>query len=138
MNGKYLKIKELFDLALQHYKKNNFLSAEKLYKEILEMNVNDVPTLNNFGNILKELKKYKEAIFCYEKALKINPQDIVTNYNFGLLFNKLEEFQKSASFYEKIIKIDPKHIQSYNALMVIYEKTNYKYLSNLKTLDKKV
>ena len=47
MNGKYLKIKELFDLALQHYKKNNFLSAEKPYKEILEMNVNDVPTLNN-------------------------------------------------------------------------------------------
>ena len=57
MNGKYLKIKELFDLALQHYKKNNFLSAEKLYKEILEMNVNDVPTLNNLGNILKRIKK---------------------------------------------------------------------------------
>ena len=36
MNGKYLKIKELFDLALQHYKKNNFLSAEKLYKEIFQ------------------------------------------------------------------------------------------------------
>ena len=88
------------------------------------MNANDVPTLNNLGNILKELKKYKEAIFYYEKALKINPQDIVTNYNFALLFNKLEEFLKSASFYEKIIKIDPKHIQSYNALMDIYEKTN--------------
>ena len=38
MNEKYLKIKELFDLALQHYKENNFLSAEKLYKKILEMN----------------------------------------------------------------------------------------------------
>ena len=124
MNEKYLKIKKLFDLATQHHKKNNFLSAEKLYKEILEMNVNDLPTLNNLGNVLKELKKYKEAIFYYEKALKINPQDIVTNYNFGLLFNKLEEFQKSASFYEKIIKIDPKHIQSYNALMDIYEKTS--------------
>ena len=61
------------------------------------MNVNDVPTLNNFWNILKELKKYKEAIFYYEKALKINPQDIVTNYNFTLLFNKLEEFQKSVN-----------------------------------------
>jgi len=124
MNEKYLKIKELFDLAHQHHKKNNFLSAEKLYKEILELNVNDVSTFNNLGNVLKELKKYKEAIFYYEKALKIKPQDIITNYNFGLLFYKLGEFYKSASFYEKIVKIDPKHIQSYNNLMDIYEKTN--------------
>ena len=124
MNEKYSKIKELFDLAHQHYKKNNFLSAEKFYKEILELNANDVSTLNNLGNALKELKKYKEAIFYYEKALKIKPQDIITNYNFGLLFYKLGEFYKSASFYEKIVKIDPKHIQSYNNLIDIYEKTN--------------
>ena len=124
MNEKYLKIKELFDLAHQHYKKNNFLSAEKLYKEILELNANDASTLNNLGNVLKELKKYKEAIFYYEKALKIKPQDIITNYNFGLLFYELGEFYKSSSFYEKIVKIDPKHIQSYNNLIDIYEKTN--------------
>ena len=124
MNEKYSKIKELFDLAHQHYKKNNFLSAEKLYKEILELNANDVSTLNNLGNALKELKKYKEAIFYYEKALKIKPQDIITNYNYGLLFYELGEFYKSASFYEKIVKIDPKHIQSYNNLMDIYEKIN--------------
>ena len=124
MNEKYSKIKELFDLAHQYHKKNNFLSAEKLYKEILELNANDVATLNNLGNALKELKKYKEAIFYYEKALKIKPQDIITNYNFGLLFYELGEFYKSSSFYEKIVKIDPKHIQSYNNLIDIYEKTN--------------
>ena len=59
MNEKYLKIKELFDLAHQHHKKNNFLSAEKLYKEILELNANDIATLNNLGNVLKELGEHQ-------------------------------------------------------------------------------
>ena len=124
MNEKYLKIKKLFDLAFQSHKRNNLLHAENLYKEILEINPNDVATLNNLGNVLKESGKYKEAIFHYEKALKIKPQDIITNYNLGLLFKELGEFQKSISFYEKVVKIDPKHIQSHHDLMDIYEKTN--------------
>ena len=124
MNEKYLKIKKLFDLAFQSHKRNNLLHAENLYKEILEINPNDVATLNNLGNVLKESGKYKEAILYYEKALKIKPQDIITNYNLGLLFKELEEFQKSISFYEKVVKIDPKHIQSHHDLMDIYEKTN--------------
>ena len=124
MNEKYLKIKKLFDLAFQSHKKNDLLHAENLYKKILKINPNDVATLNNLGNVLKELRKYKEATFHYEKALKINPQDVITNYNLGLLFKELEEFQKSISFYEKVIKIDPKHIQPYHDLMDIYEKTN--------------
>ena len=124
MNEKYLKIKKLFDLAFQSHKKNNLLHAENLYKEILEINPNDVATLNNLGNVLKESRKYEEAIFHYEKALITKPQDIITNYNLGLLFKELKKFQKSISFYKKVIKIDSKHIQSYHDLMDIYENTN--------------
>ena len=47
MNEKYLKIKKLFDLAFQSHKRNNLLHAENLYKEIIEINPNDVATLNN-------------------------------------------------------------------------------------------
>ena len=119
-----MEVKELFDSALQEHKKKNFLSAEKLYKKILETYPNEVSTLNNLGTVLKELGNNKEAIFYYEKALKFKPQDIFTNYNLGLTFSILEEFQKSINFFEKVIKIDPKHIQSYHNLMDIYEKTN--------------
>ena len=128
-----MEVKELFDLALQEHKKKKFLSAEKLYKKILETYPDEVSTLNNLGTVLKELGKNKEAIYYYEKALKFKPQDIVTNYNLGLTFSNLEEFQKSTNFYEKVIKIDPKHIQSYHNLMDIYEKTN-----NQKKLEKTV
>jgi len=124
MKEKYLKIKKLFDLAFQSYKRNNLIDAENLYKEILEINPNDVATLNNLGIVFKDTRKYDEAIFYFEKALTIKPQDIITNYNLGLLFKELEKFQKSISFYEKVIKIDSKHIQSYHDLMDIYEQTN--------------
>ena len=119
-----MEVKKLFDSALKEHKKKNFLSAEKLYKQILETYPNEVSTLNNLGTVLKELGKNKAAIFYYEKALMIKPQDIITNYNLGLTFANLEEFQKSINFYEKVIRIDPRHIQSYHSLMDIYEKTN--------------
>ena len=119
-----MKVKELFDLALKEHKKKNFSSAEKFYKKILEIYPNEISTLNNLGTVLKELAKNKEAIFYYEKALKFKPEDVFTNYNLGLTFSILGEFQKSINFFEKVIKTDSKHIQSYNNLMDIYEKTN--------------
>ena len=119
-----MEVKELFGSALQEHKKRNFLSAEKLYKQILKTYPNEVSTLNNLGTVLKELGKNKEAIFYYEKALSVKPEDLITNYNLGLTFASIDEFQKSINYYEKVIKIDEKHIQSYQNLMDIYEKTN--------------
>ena len=119
-----MEVKQLFELALIEHKKSNFLSAEKLYKQILEKYPNEVSILNNLGTILKELGKDKDAIFYYEKALEIKPDDIITNYNLGIVFSKIEKFQKSIIFYEKVIQIDPKHFLSYQNLMDIYEKTN--------------
>ena len=119
-----MEVKELFGSALQEHKKRNFLSAEKLYKQILKTYPNEVSTLNNLGTVLKELGKNKEAIFYYEKALLVKPEDLITNYNLGLTFASIDEFQKSINYYEKVIKIDEKHIQSYHNLMDIYEKTN--------------
>jgi len=119
-----MEAKELFELALQEHTKKNFISAEKLYKKILEKYPNELSTLNNLGTVLKELGKNNEAVSYYEKALELKPEDIITNYNLGILFSKLEEFQKSIIFYEKVIKTDPTHFQSYHNLLDIYEKTN--------------
>ncbi len=124
MNEKNLKIKELFELALQHHNKNNLLYAENIYKKILKLEPNEIATLNNLGNLLRQLKKYEEAFFYYEKALKIKPQDLITNYNVGLLFYRQKKFEKSVNFFKNVIKSDPKHILSYHSLMDIYEIKN--------------
>ena len=94
-----MEVKKLFELALIEQKKRNFLSAEKLYKKILENYPNEISTLNNLGTSLKELGKDEEAIFYYEKALELKPEDIITNFNLGIVFSKLEDFQKSIIFY---------------------------------------
>ena len=56
MNEKNLKIKEFFELALQHHNKNNLLYAENIYKKILKLEPNEIATLNNLGNLLRQLK----------------------------------------------------------------------------------
>jgi len=124
MNEKNLKIKELFELAFQHQKENNLLYAQNIYEKILKLNPNEIATLNNLGNLLRQMKKYEEAFFYYESALKIKPQDLITNYNVGLLFYRQDKFEKSVNFFKNAIKSDPKHVLSYHCLMDIYEITN--------------
>ena len=124
MTEKYIKIKKIFDLAMQEYKEKNFLSAIKLFKEILELNANDVSTLNNLGRVLKELTKYKEAIFYYEKALKINPQDIFTNYNLIDIYEKInnhKKFEKSVLNAKTFLKDDP-IIKLYEGILLYKNK----------------
>ena len=130
-----MEAKELFELALQEHTKKNFISAEKLYKKILEKYPNELSTLNNLGTVLKELGKNNEAVSYYEKALELKPEDIITNYNLGILFSKLEEFQKSIIFYEKVIKTDPTHFQSYHNLLDIYEFNINMYMPEVQKND---
>ena len=135
MNEKHIKIKKKFDLAMQQYNEKNFLSAIKLFKEILEINANDVSTLNNLGGVLKELTKYKEAIFYYEKALKINPQDVFANYNLIYIYEKTnnhKEFEKSILNAKTFLKNDP-IVKLYEGILLYKNEKFIEAINNLES-----
>ena len=48
---------------------------------------------NNFGNVLKELGEYKDAINKVEKAIQIQPNLASAHYNHGVVLEKLGEYK---------------------------------------------
>jgi tetratricopeptide (TPR) repeat protein len=89
-----------------------------LMKNILPMNFNkydkaivsyenyNAEAYNSKGNVLDELKKYKEAIVCYNKALEIDPGYDVAYYNKGNALYNLYKHKEALVCYNKAIKID--------------------------------
>ena len=62
--------------------KNDFASAEKLYKRSIELNKNAFNTYINLGNLFYKQKRYLEAAANYEKAAQINPYDNYPKFHY--------------------------------------------------------
>ena len=122
MFTKDLTIKEIFAQAAKDYKKNNFKSAEKLYKEILKINPNHFDSIVLLGTLLAQSGKLEKAKQFFQKAIKINPNSSNVNYNLGLAFKELGEYKKAVSHYEKAIKIKPEYFIAHNNLGIIFYK----------------
>ena len=69
--------------------KNKLHIAEKLYKEKLNSNPDDVEAHNNLGVILLQLGKLQEAKSFCQKAIEINPNYASAHNNLGAIFKKL-------------------------------------------------
>ena len=62
--------------------KNDFASAEKLYKRSIELNKNAFNTYINLGNLFYKQKRYLEAAANYEGASRINPYDNYSKFHY--------------------------------------------------------
>ena len=120
MFTKDLNIEEIFTLAGQEYKKNNFKSAEKLYKEILKKNPNHFDSIVLVGTLSAQFGKLEIAKQLFQKAIQINPNHPQVYYNLGLVFKEIGEYKKAISYYEKAIKIKPEYFIAYNNLGIVF------------------
>ena len=75
--------------------KNNLQITEKLYKEKINTNPDDVEAHNNLGVISLQLGKLQEAKSSYQKAIQINPSYASAHNNLGVVFNQVGELQKA-------------------------------------------
>ena len=122
MDNKKLKIKEIFSLAYQFQKENNFLEAEKLYKQILDIDSNNTDSIFFLGLLHAQNNNFIEAKSFFERVIKINSQHIDANYNLGLVFEKLNDLQNAINYYEKTIKIDSKNFNAINNLGIVHHQ----------------
>ena len=84
------------NLANTYKAVNDFVTAEKNYKKILEINPNHVLSLLNYGNLKNDLNLVDDSLSLYDRALKID------NNNFTIHFNKAFLLQSIGSFVEAI------------------------------------
>ncbi|MFN8672559.1 MAG: tetratricopeptide repeat protein [Candidatus Sericytochromatia bacterium] len=87
--------------AFAFHQLNKYDEAEKYYKKSLEINPNDLFTLNNLGIIYYSKNNLDMAIEQYNKVLELNPNDINATENIALTFNKKGDKNKANFYYKK-------------------------------------
>ncbi len=112
MKKENLEIKKKLNLALQSQKKNNFDIAEKIYKEILEIDPNHLEAICYLGTLFAQTKKTILAKKLFIKAIGINPNNPNINNNLGNISLELGEIQSAVKYYEKAIQLKPDYSDS--------------------------
>lgn len=121
MTPDYNTVNEKIFAALENFKAKNFIDAEKLYKEILELKPNHYETICYLGLIYAQTKKLDLSCKMFLKALKMNPENAGLNNNLGNIFFELGNIEKSIDYFQKAIKIDPKFIDAYFNLSLAFK-----------------
>jgi tetratricopeptide (TPR) repeat protein len=99
-----------------NYKKKNYDSAIKNYKEALQYKPSDEETLLKIGNLYKLKQDEKNAIDYYKKAIFVKPEYADGWFNLGLVYADQKNIVQSKKCFEKTISINPKYAYAYYAL----------------------
>jgi len=91
--------------------------AERIWRQIIQLEPNSADAYNNLGNVLSDQKKLTEAEEMYRRALDL-PDDTtgtpttahtLAHNNLGLLLQEQGKLEAAIAEFEKATKIDPKY-----------------------------
>ena len=119
---KNLTTKETFDLAVQNHKKNNFKVAEKLCKEILNIDSSHFGSNFLLGSLSAQTKNFDLAKQMLNKAIQIQPEHANAHNNLGIVFQELGERQRAIECYQKAVQLKSDHTNAYNNLGAIFQE----------------
>ena len=109
---------EKYEEALKYFNNYDFISAEKIFKELINEKQNIFDSLNFIGIIKLRKGEFKEASDYLRKALEINPSHSITLYNLGLSYQYSFDYLKAEEQYKRLLQIEP-HIDALNNLGII-------------------
>jgi len=117
-------LQNLLNNALELFNKKNFIEAEKIYKQILEVDQRNADAYCALGTIYALRKKYNEAINYLNLTINIQPQNYYAYNNIGTIFYTFENYAKAIEYYSKSLSINPDYLNALNMRALAYEKIN--------------
>ena len=122
----YHQVQALFEKGFEALQNGEFAKAISFFDQVLEIDPNYVPALNNKGSALRILGMYEEAIVYFDKALEIDPNDVKALYNKGNALSDLEKYEEAIVSYDKALEIDPNDVKAlYNKGLALYYLEKY-------------
>ena len=137
-----LSLKHIIVEGNEYLDKRNYSMALDHYNQAIEIDPNYADAWNNKGIALRNLRKFKEAIYCCDMAIMINPNYADAWNNKGVSLGKLGKYKEAIESYDMDIKIDPNFAHAWNnkgnALRVLGEQQDAnRCFSNAKSLGLK-
>ena len=111
---------KVINQALKFHSEGNITEAAKNYQLFINQGYNDQRVFSNYGIILSDLGKGKEAELYLRKAIQMNPDSAEAYSNLGLLLKKLGNLQEAEVSTRKAIELNPSLENAYLNLGIIF------------------
>ena len=110
---------QIINQAIKFHARGNISKALKFYQYCIKQSFNDYRVFANYGLLLRNLGKLKEAEISTKRAIELNPKSEGAYCNLATIFldhGKLKEAEKSL---RKAIEINPDFAEAYSNLGII-------------------
>ena len=107
---------QIINQAFKFHSQGNISEAAKYYQEFINQGFKDHRVFSNYGGILQDIGKLKEAEILLRKAIEIKPNFEDAYYNLGNILKDLGESQDAELSYRKAIEIKPDFAEAHSNL----------------------
>ena len=104
---------QIIDQAFKLHSQGNIIEAAKYYQYFINQGCKDYRVFSNYGAILKDLGKLKEAEIILLKAIELNPNDAMLHSNLGSILKDLGKLQEAELSTCKAIEINPNYADAH-------------------------
>jgi tetratricopeptide (TPR) repeat protein len=94
----------------------NYAEAEKIYRQILQKQPNNLRMLTNLGVVLIRTGKYKLAEEFFRKAMTIAPESGLTHCSMGVVYYQEGKYDEAVNELTKALAVNNKDATAHNYL----------------------
>ena len=102
--------------AFSKMEAKDYAGADLDYTEAVRLHGGDTDILNNRGNCLYKLGKYREAIADFDRCIGLDPKFSQAYYNKGLTLERLgRDYASAEALYTRAVQLDPEYASAYGS-----------------------
>jgi protein O-GlcNAc transferase len=117
-----MDIRKAIKSAIDDLQTGKLEQAERLFKEILKVQPNNVSALHFIGVIYYQHKDYESAIKYIKRALQLGPDYVDAYSNLGSVLQEIGRLDEAVDCYKKAIELDPHFVRAYNNLASAFKE----------------
>ena len=122
MGLNFLNSEDSFSKAIAHHSAGRYAEAEKLYRQVIQMNPQHPGAYQNLGVLAFQVGRNDAAIPLLKKAIELNPKNAAIYCNLGDAYTALRQGDDALASYKKAVEIDPNMATTYNNLGIVYSR----------------
>ena len=111
-----LSKEQLINQAVKFHARGDISKAQKYYQYCIKQGFNDYRVFANYGLLLKNLGKLKQAEINTRKAIELNPRSEGSHCNLATILLDLGNRQEAEKYLRKAIKLKPDFADAYSNL----------------------
>ncbi|WP_269623982.1 tetratricopeptide repeat-containing sulfotransferase family protein [Prochlorococcus marinus] len=104
---------QIINQAIKFHTEGNIAEAGKYYKQLIKQGCNDHRVFSNYGVILKNIGKLKEAELSTRKAIALNPDYAKAHFNLGGILIDLGRLKEAELSTRKAIALNPHYAKAH-------------------------